>query len=392
MLDEANRANTSFYPIDPRGLAVFDTPIGPNPPPTIEVDQKMLQSRMTSLRTLAEATDGLAIVSTNNIAGGLRRVVDDLTSYYLLGYYATGRLDGRFHSITVRVKRPGVSVRARRGYLAATEVDANAATAATASPSAALSPAAAADARAIGLALSPLEGYARPLPVRLHAAAGWKPGNAAAVWTVGELGPGPEWRGGADVELSLLNPAGATIATAQVRVEPGARAFRALFAPDQPLAPGDYVIRVRVKTIDAADSASDTLRITLRDTPEATGGIFVRHGRSTITRPRHERSSLPADRTAPARGAGAFGRRLHRSSAGSDRKATGRAGCGARQGRRRWVALAGGAVDARAARSGRLRDRDRRAGRGADVVRVSRGPIGRTARVASGFGRRLDRS
>ncbi len=283
LLDEANRSNTSFYPIDPRGLAVFDTPIGPKPPPPIQVDQRMLQARTASLRTLAQATDGLAIVSTNNIAGGLRRVVDDLTSYYLLGYYATGRLDGRFHTITVRVKRPGVSVRARRGYLAATEVDGNAATAATASPSAALSPAAAADARAIGLALSLLEGYARPLPVRLHAAAGWKPGNAAAVWIVGELGPGPEWRGGADADLSLLNPAGATVATAQMRVEPGARAFRALFAPDQPLTPGDYVIRVRVKTIDAADSASETLRITLRDTPEATGGIFVRQARSPIT-------------------------------------------------------------------------------------------------------------
>src|SRR5206468_9281042 len=29
MLDEANRANASFYPIDPRGLAVFDEDIVP---------------------------------------------------------------------------------------------------------------------------------------------------------------------------------------------------------------------------------------------------------------------------------------------------------------------------------------------------------------------------
>jgi VWFA-related protein len=285
-LDEANRANTSFYPIDPRGLAVFDTPIGPDPPPPILVDQRMLLARNTSLRTLAEATDGLAIVSTNNIANGLRRVVDDLTSYYLLGYYSSGKLDGRFHSITVRVKRRGVSVRARRGYLAATEADANAArAAAAANASAALSPAAAAEARAIGTALSPLDGYARPLPIRLHAAAGWKPGNAAAVWTVGELDPGrPGWRGGVDADLSLLNGSGATIATATVHVDTGARGFRALFAPDQPLAAGDYLIRVRVKTADAATSASETLRITLRDTPEATGGIFVRHGPSTTNR------------------------------------------------------------------------------------------------------------
>ena len=32
LLDEANRANASFYPIDPRGLAVFDTPLGTDGP------------------------------------------------------------------------------------------------------------------------------------------------------------------------------------------------------------------------------------------------------------------------------------------------------------------------------------------------------------------------
>src|SRR5207249_2870879 len=83
------------YPVDPRGLVVFDTPIGPDKPPSIFVDQKMLQTRIGSLRTLADLTDGLAIVSSNNIAAGLKRVVDDLTSYYLLGYYASGKLDGK---------------------------------------------------------------------------------------------------------------------------------------------------------------------------------------------------------------------------------------------------------------------------------------------------------
>src|SRR5206468_8916674 len=127
ILDEANHANASFYPVDPRGLAVFDTPImrfdvpgAPAPMTPLPVDRAMLTGRLTSLRTLAEATDGLAIVDSNDLAGGLRRVVADLSSYYLLGYYSTGKLDGRFHAITVRVKRPGVSVRARRGYLAAT--------------------------------------------------------------------------------------------------------------------------------------------------------------------------------------------------------------------------------------------------------------------------------
>ena len=52
LLDEANRANASFYPVDPRGLAVFDTPImrtdvpGPPPPMTpLAVDRAMLSGR-----------------------------------------------------------------------------------------------------------------------------------------------------------------------------------------------------------------------------------------------------------------------------------------------------------------------------------------------------------
>ena len=44
-------------------------------------------------------------MGTNNIGGSLKRIVDDLSSYYLLGYYSTNtKLDGKFRSISVRVK------------------------------------------------------------------------------------------------------------------------------------------------------------------------------------------------------------------------------------------------------------------------------------------------
>src|SRR5882672_9186834 len=181
MLDEANRANTSFYPIDPRGLAVFDEDIVPaagvgvgvNANPTVSPveDRSRLFARNTSLRTLAEATDGLAVLDSNDLSRGLRRIVDDLSSYYLLGYYSTGKLDGRFHALTVRVKRPGVQVRARRGYLANTEA------AAASAPAPVVPPAVAANARAIDSALASLSTAGRDLPMRLHAAAGWTPAN-----------------------------------------------------------------------------------------------------------------------------------------------------------------------------------------------------------------------
>ena len=91
IFDLANRANAAFYPIDPRGLAVFDTPIArprtglPAPDAATatlpRADGQMLQARANSLRDLAFATDGLAIVGTNNLEAGFKRVTDELSSY-----------------------------------------------------------------------------------------------------------------------------------------------------------------------------------------------------------------------------------------------------------------------------------------------------------------------
>jgi VWFA-related protein len=117
---EANRANVSFYTIDPRGLTAvelgFVNSIGGE-----DTTPAMLRTRQDSLRTLAETTDGLAMLNSNDLRKQLRRIADDLTSYYLLGYISTnGKLDGKFRSIAVRSKRPGVEIRARRGYNAPT--------------------------------------------------------------------------------------------------------------------------------------------------------------------------------------------------------------------------------------------------------------------------------
>src|SRR5262249_58561699 len=126
-------------------------------PPTI--DAARARARLTTLQTLAEGTDGLAIVNSNNLASGMKRIVDDLSAYYLVGYYSSGKLDGKFHSITVRVKRPGVQVRARRGYLAATPAAITAAARAAAPPADPGAAAAAAESHAIESAIAPLAAY-----------------------------------------------------------------------------------------------------------------------------------------------------------------------------------------------------------------------------------------
>jgi VWFA-related protein len=132
LFGEANRANVSFYPIDPRGLPVWDTPLGPDPPLPRVADAEQLRDRIETLETLALNTDGIALVNSNDLRKHIRRMADDLTSYYLLGYRSTNtRLDGGFRTIKVRSKRPGIEIRARRGYRAPTPEDVARARAAT---------------------------------------------------------------------------------------------------------------------------------------------------------------------------------------------------------------------------------------------------------------------
>jgi VWFA-related protein len=100
MLGDANRANVSFYPIDPRGLPAFDSSIESALP--LDVDHAILRTRETNLRILAENTDGLALLGSNDLRAQMRRLTDDLTSYYLLGYSSTNaKLDGAYRKIRV---------------------------------------------------------------------------------------------------------------------------------------------------------------------------------------------------------------------------------------------------------------------------------------------------
>jgi VWFA-related protein len=125
----AQRANVSIYAVDPRGLTqLADQSIEiASLSPDASVDygtsrgfQHELFLAQESLLSLAENTGGLAVIRSNDLRGGLQRIVEDNSRYYVLGYVSnqTGGA-GRFRSIDVRVKRPGLKVRARRGYVPA---------------------------------------------------------------------------------------------------------------------------------------------------------------------------------------------------------------------------------------------------------------------------------
>jgi Ca-activated chloride channel family protein len=101
----ANRSNVSIYVFDPRDAA--QRAASPDEGPNL-------------LRVLADDTAG-AIINDPNVAdAGLRKMLADASSYYLLSYRSARYRDGVFHSITVIVRRPGVSVNARNGYWAPT--------------------------------------------------------------------------------------------------------------------------------------------------------------------------------------------------------------------------------------------------------------------------------
>jgi len=125
----AQRANVTIFAVDPRGLtqlgdeAITIQSLSDDPNVdygTTRGFANELLMAQESLISLAQETGGIAVVRTNDIAGGLTRIERDTSRYYVLGYVADPtNSPGKFRKIEVKVKRPGLTVRARRGYVPA---------------------------------------------------------------------------------------------------------------------------------------------------------------------------------------------------------------------------------------------------------------------------------
>jgi VWFA-related protein len=145
VIDSANRANVSIYTMDAAGLraeseqakvrdqvneaakrgidTAYATSNKRNSAPLtqgLEDNEDVLrQDPHSGLGQLAQDTGGLLFENTNNLRQGFDRIESDLRNYYLIGYTPTNdKYDGRFRTIDVRVKRPGLTVAARKGYFA----------------------------------------------------------------------------------------------------------------------------------------------------------------------------------------------------------------------------------------------------------------------------------
>lgn len=120
--DAARRANIALYFVDARGLevqSVFGSAQVGSP-----IDSRDVGAASAALLldaegaiSLAEVSGGFAVQNSNDLEKGLRRIGRESEAYYLLGYMpADRRRDGRFRKLAVKVNRPDVEVRARKGY------------------------------------------------------------------------------------------------------------------------------------------------------------------------------------------------------------------------------------------------------------------------------------
>jgi VWFA-related protein len=121
----ATRANVSIYSVDPRGLVsgMEDAlQIGSFADDGSITSANLLEEvrlEHDSLRVLAEQTGGFAVLNQNDFRNGFARIIEDSSTYYVLGYYpANEKLDGRYRNVQVRTLGPGLTVRVRQGYTA----------------------------------------------------------------------------------------------------------------------------------------------------------------------------------------------------------------------------------------------------------------------------------
>jgi VWFA-related protein len=114
LIELANRASVVIYALDPRGVASFfltgvDWCSKCNPSAEEGAREKLYRDSQASLETLARATGGLFIHDRNDLDQGLAAALDDMGSYYLIGYqphrgdFDLDRGRPRYHRIEVKV-------------------------------------------------------------------------------------------------------------------------------------------------------------------------------------------------------------------------------------------------------------------------------------------------
>ena len=129
-VNRANQSQVSFYTIDARGLLTGtpDTSVRTVPgigglsgiaTSTILQRSGSINATQGFLKSLSMDTGGITLVNSNNLDKGLPRFYQDSSRYYLIGYVPSQKQKpGAYRPIRIKVSRPGVKIRYRRGTFA----------------------------------------------------------------------------------------------------------------------------------------------------------------------------------------------------------------------------------------------------------------------------------
>lgn len=105
-----NRSGYNNQPIvQPRAIV-------PQIPPSATTNQEVLYA-------LADGTGGFVILNTNDLLGGMQRIAEEQSEYYILAYAPPASPDRSCHVLRVKVERSGTIVRSRSGYCNIKAVD-----------------------------------------------------------------------------------------------------------------------------------------------------------------------------------------------------------------------------------------------------------------------------
>ncbi len=118
VVQAANSSGVSIYTIDASGLSVDSNVSAENRTQSQRLDTFLEQNNLQAMLSLmAEETGGEAILNKNDVLGALKNIEKDYTSYYSIGYRSLRSGLDRPHKVEVKLKKKGLTVRARRSYL-----------------------------------------------------------------------------------------------------------------------------------------------------------------------------------------------------------------------------------------------------------------------------------
>lgn len=125
---QANAHQVTFYTLYARGLgssmlSAEHTELTAGNGGRTTLDTLRTLNLQEPLIDMAEATGGSSILNTYNFDRAFDELSDDFDSFYSLGYRSHHGGDGKYHKIEVSVRRPGLKVRHRTGFVDKPEVE-----------------------------------------------------------------------------------------------------------------------------------------------------------------------------------------------------------------------------------------------------------------------------